>query len=157
MRTFMSADNRRRIMKRIFGFFPIFILLVGMAIAGCATPLMNVMEKGDTKEMERLLASGTDVNERWFDNYTPLHFAAFYSQANVAALLIEKGADLNAKDNYGRTPLYVAAWYGKADVVTLLLKKGADPAIATNEGKTPLMIAKEEGNTTIAKILTDAE
>jgi uncharacterized caspase-like protein len=53
--------------------------------------------------------------------------------------------------------LYVAAWYGKADVVALLLKKGADPVIATKEGKTPLMIAKEGGNTTIAKILTEAE
>src|SRR3989338_10363044 len=131
------------------------VLLI--AITGCATPLMNAIEKGDIKEIERLLASGADVNERRFDNYTPLHVAAFYSQANVAALLIEKGADVNAKDNYGRTPLYVAAWYGKADVVALLLKKGADPVIATKEGKTPLMIAKEGGNTTIAKILTDAE
>ena len=142
-------------MKKIFS----GILIIGffLLLASCATPLMNATEKGDTKEMEKLLASGMDVNERWFDNYTPLHVAAFYSQANVAALLIEKGADVNAKDNYGRTPLYVAAWYGKADVVALLLKKGADPVIATKEGKTPLMIAKEGGNTTIAKILTDAE
>ncbi|MBI3815083.1 MAG: ankyrin repeat domain-containing protein [Nitrospinae bacterium] len=139
----------------------IFIMLVGMAMTGCSTiptPLMNAAGKGDIKEAERLLSSGADVNERWFDNYTPLHFAAFYaSQPNVAALLIEKGADVNAKDNYGRTPLYVAAWKGQVNFVTLLLKKGADPVIATKEGKTPLMIAKEGGNTTIAKILTEAE
>ncbi|MBI5748951.1 MAG: ankyrin repeat domain-containing protein [Nitrospinae bacterium] len=133
------------------------ILLV--AITGCAaTPLMNAVKKGDIKEAERLLSSGADVNERWFDNYTPLHFAAFYaSQPNVAALLIEKGADVNAKDNYGRTPLYVAAWKGQVNFVTLLLKKGADPGIATNEGKTPLRIAQDSGNTTIAKILSEAE
>jgi len=133
------------------------VLLIAMT--GCATtPLMNAVGKGDIKEAERLLSSGADVNERWFDNYTPLHFAAFYaSQPNVAALLIEKGADVNAKDNYGRTPLYVAAWKGQVNFVTLLLKKGADPGIATNEGKTPLRIAQDSGHTTIAKILSEAE
>ena len=141
-------------MKRLYACV-LYVLLI--AITGCATSLMNAIEKGDTKEMERLLAGGMNVNERWFDNYTPLHYAAFYSQADVAALLIEKGADVNAKDNYGRTPLYVAAWYGKADVVTLLLKKGADPGITTNEGKTPIRIAQDSGNTTIAKILSKAE
>jgi len=133
------------------------VLLIAMT--GCATtPLMNAVGKGDIKEAERLLSSGADVNERWFDNYTPLHFAAFYaSQPNVAALLIEKGADVNAKDNYGRTPLYVAAWKGQVNFVTMLLKKGADPGIATNEGKTPLRIAQDSGHTTIAKILSEAE
>jgi len=134
----------------------VFVLLI--TITGCATPLMNAAGKGDIKEAEKLLSSGADVNERWFDNYTPLHFAAFYaSQPNVAALLIEKGADVNAKDNYGRTPLYVAAWKGQVNFVTMLLKKGADPGIATNEGKTPLRIAQDSGHTTIAKILSEAE
>lgn len=143
-------------MKRLYACI-LFILLI--AITGCATtPLMDAVGKGDIKEAERLLSSGADVNERWFDNYTPLHFAAFYaSQPNVAALLIEKGADVNAKDNYGRTPLYFAAWKGQVNFVTLLLKKGADPGIATNEGKTPLRIAQDSGHTTIAKILSEAE
>ncbi len=143
------------VMKRL----SVCILSILLIVTGCAaTPLMNAVKKGDIKEAERLLSSGADVNERWFDNYTPLHFAAFYaSQPNVAALLIEKGADVNAKDNYGRTPLYVAAWKGQVNFVTLLLKKGADPGIATNEGKTPLRIAQDSGNTTIAKILTEAE
>ena len=141
-------------MKRLYACV-LYVLLI--AITGCATSLMNAIEKGDTKEMESLLAGGMNVNERWFDNYTPLHFAAFYaSQPNIAALFIENGADVNAKDNYGRTPLYVAAWKGRVNFVTLLLKKGADPGIATNEGKTPLRIAQDSGHTTIAKILSEA-
>ena len=131
------------------------VLLI--AITGCATPLMNAIEKGDIKEIERLLASGADVNEKRFDNYTPLHIAAFYGQANVAALLIEKGADVNAKDDDRRTPLNTAVRKGQVNIVTLLLKKGADPLITNNEDKTPLRVAHDSGNTTIAKILSEAE
>ena len=42
---------------------------------------------------------------------TPLHLAAQYGHADVAALLVQRGADVNAvttTTRYGRTPLHDA-------------------------------------------------
>ena len=106
-------------------------MLVGMAMSGCATPLMNAAEKGDIKEVERLLSSGADVNDG-LPGITALHYAAARGHADVAKLLIDKGADVNAKVQV-YTPLLYAVLdegrdvnEGRNVVAKLLIDKGAD-------------------------------
>lgn len=126
--------------------------------AGCATTtppsLMEAAEKGNIKEMERLIAAGADVNAKNDRaGWTPLSRAVYNGRVDVARLLIEKGADVNAKDSAGWTPLYGAVSYGKKEVVSLLITKGADVNARNNGGVTPLHRAAVWGNKEVAELL----
>jgi ankyrin repeat protein len=57
---------------------------------------------------------------------TPLHWAVFAGNTEVAALLIQEGADVNARDVNQKTPLHWAASRGMTEVAALLIEKGAD-------------------------------
>ena len=55
---------------------------------------------------------------------TPLHFAAFPGQKEIAELLIAKGADVNAKIEDGKTPLDLAIHLKRTETAALLRKHG---------------------------------
>ena len=73
--------------------------LLALSLIACA-PTMNTSnkdqaliraaERGQTKEVYRLIEAGADVNARNDKGVTPLHRAIDHPE--VAALLIEKGA-----------------------------------------------------------------
>lgn len=110
-------------MKNALSKITLLLLVVAtMLFAGCA-PLVTAAKKGDTKEMERLIAGGADVNATDKHNNAALHEAAWGGHAEVVRLLIEKGADVNLKGNNGNTPLMYAA---NKDIARLLIEKGAD-------------------------------
>lgn len=69
-----------------------------------ATPLCVAISKGDVATVKKFIEYGMDVNERK-GGMTPLMYAARYSQAEIAKILIEKGADVKAKDDNGFTAL----------------------------------------------------
>lgn len=75
----------------------LLLFAVGLLFAGCAsfTPLMEASMKGDTKDMERLIAAGANVNEESVYAYTALHYAVYKRQIKAARLLIKNGADVN--------------------------------------------------------------
>jgi ankyrin repeat protein len=74
---------------------------------------------------EVLLAHGADVNARDIKfGDTPLFWAVFAGQKDMAELLLAHGADVNARDNSGNTPLYEALKRGKTDVANLLRQHG---------------------------------
>ena len=73
----------------------IFILLVGMAMTGCATPLMSAARSGDINTVKNLLDKGADVNEKDRFGYTPLKSAAYAGHTETVKLLIDKGADID--------------------------------------------------------------
>lgn len=129
---------------------------ISVAMAGCATSLCSAAASDDVARAKTLLSNGSRTDERCTAGWSPLHYAAAYGGTKVAALLIEKGADVNARDYPGDTPLHLAADQGQVQMVALLLKAGADPTIAAG-GKTPLGVAEYKGQTTIVKILRDAE
>jgi ankyrin repeat protein len=53
--------------------------------------------KNDIDSIDKLIASGANLNEANNDGWTALHHATRYNQPEVAKLLIEKEADIHLK------------------------------------------------------------
>jgi ankyrin repeat protein len=130
------------------------VVLIASAIAVAGEPLFDAVKSGDTRGVERLLASGADVDSRDRDQATPLITAALNDQPAVAELLLSKGADVMARNAGGFTPLHAAAYSGSVEIAGLLLSKGAVLEDAANKaGVTPLMVAVEENHVAMLELL----
>ena len=111
---------------------------------------------GDVTRLGELLAGESALAQaRSDDDFTALHYAAFFDGPEGARLLLEHGADVNAfADNeLGVRPLNSAAAAGKRDVAAILLEHGADPNAPTRGGFTPLDAARENGDEQLAELL----
>jgi hypothetical protein len=68
---------------------------------------------------------------------TPLHYAAFNGDIDIAQLLLENGANINAVDTSKKwTPLFFAVFMKYEDMVDLLIKKGADQTMKDKLNRT---------------------
>lgn len=104
--------------------------------------MFDAVKAGDTARVERLLASGAEVDSRDHDQATPLIAASLSDHPAVAELLLSKGADVTAGNAGGFTPLDAAAYLGSVRIAELLLGKGAVLEDAANKaGVTPLIVA----------------
>ena len=88
--------------------------------------------------------------------YTPLHWAAHYGRAAIAATLIAAGAEVNAKENVDRTPLHEAARNVHAAVVATLIAAGAEVNAKDHIGWTPLHLAARNGHAAVVATLIAA-
>jgi len=70
------------------------------------TPLAFAILQDQTQMAKFLIHQGADVNAKYGDEDTALHYAAFLGQYEVAELLVQKGADVNAEDEEGKTPIF---------------------------------------------------
>ena len=138
--------------------------LLGWPLAGFATgqqggdgfPLIAAARTADTPRVRASLSAGADVNERYGDGTTALHWAAHRDDADLVAVLIAAGADVNAADDHGVTALSLACLNGSTEIVETLLAAGADPDAARVSGETPLMTAAQVGNVDVARALLAA-
>ena len=118
------------------------------------SPLVSAINKGNDAQARTLLtqtpalAQGTGKG-----NWTPLHYAAYKGDAEIAQQLLKAGADVNAPEKDGYTPLHLAAQEGKTSVAQVLLKSRADVNAREKLGWTPLHFAAQEGRADIAKLL----
>ena len=116
-------------MKKMFAYISILALLV--FLTGCATPLIQVVEKGDINGVKTLLDQDADVNQKGggglLNDGNALEVASSCGHLTIAKLLLDRGADVNAASgNMGWTPLSSAAWFAHTDIVNLLIDRGAD-------------------------------
>jgi ankyrin repeat protein len=110
--------------------------------------------RGDLDDVKRFVNQGVDVNVKDDQlNWTPLHWATFTAQRNVAEFLIAKGADVNAGGDWNSTPLHYAVAHGHRELVEFLLAKGAEINKETSSGKTPLYDAVRVDNRDIVELL----
>jgi glutaminase len=64
-----------------------------------------VASQGDVHELQRLYASGVDLNAADYDGRTGLHLAASEGHLDAVKFLVAKGVDMGPTDRFGGTPL----------------------------------------------------
>ncbi len=99
------------------------------------TDLIDAVKQGDLERVTAILDQAGDlIHLRDSSGATPLHYAAFNGQQQVAELLIDRGADINSTDNqFGATPAGWAIEYlrGRGALLGIEL---ADFAYAIQQG-----------------------
>ena len=129
----------------------------GFVIAGVeegkpTISLHHAVAVGDMNNVQALISSGIDINEKNKMGWTPLHTAIRNQQKTVAEFLIKNGADVNAKDNSGQTALHLVVVAGQKDLAELLIAKGAD-VNAISGGENALSLAQKRGDKEIVDLL----
>lgn len=84
--------------------------------------------------------SDRNIDMKFEDGQTALHYAAIMGHGGIARYLLENGASATAKDTTGSTALHEAVRYGHADIAQMLLGAGASVNATDNMGKTPIML-----------------
>jgi len=102
------------------------------------------------KVIRLLLEYGTDVNATTVSGLTPLKYALFADNFEIANVIIQYGADINAGDE---TALMNAVWANRIDIVEFLIERGADVNHRKITGENALEWAVFNGNDDIAKLL----
>ena len=115
------------IIIRTLSAFAVCLLLAGETATAEDLRLLDATQKDDKGKVRSLLTEKADVNARQADGATPLSWAAYNDDFDLAELLLEAGANVNAANDYGITPLNLACANGSASMVERLLKAGAAP------------------------------
>lgn len=137
------------------------MVTLAFAAASVAQPadglaLIDAARAADAERVEALLAEGVDVDSRYGDGTTALHWAAHRDAAALVQRLLDAGADADAADDHGVTPLSLACVNGSTAVVDALLQAGADPNAARTNGETALMTAARVGTLDVVRRLIAA-
>lgn len=85
-----------------------------------------------------------NINYRFEDGQTPLHYAAIAGHKAITKYLLENNATTNVQDSSGATPLHEAVRYGHTEIAKMLLDAGASVDAKDNLGKTPILIISPE-------------
>lgn len=93
-----------------------------------------------------VLRHGGQVSLRDKQGLTPLHFAAWEGDEEVARELIAAGADLQALDATGSSILHYVARGRFPAMIKLLVEAGADIHATDQDGNTPLHFAAERSS-----------
>lgn len=82
----------------MFRILCVVAVLLASASVAAGESLFDAVKAGDTASVERLLASGAEIDSRDRDQATPLIAASLSDQPAVAELLLSKGADVMARN-----------------------------------------------------------
>jgi ankyrin repeat protein len=118
-----------------------------------AQTLVEVIEKKDFAAAAALIKSGADVNRPASDGTTPLHWAAYYGNADLVRQLLRAEANPSTRNDYGSSPMGEAATVANVEILELLLDAGVDVESANPEGQTALMAVARTGNLEAARLL----
>jgi uncharacterized protein len=90
--------------------------------------------------------------------WTPLHFAAYAGNLEVAKLLLDRGAPIDRRANtkFRNTPLQVSLLTAQEEMASMLVARGADVRIEQDEGFTALHEAAQIGSEKLIALLLDA-
>jgi ankyrin repeat protein len=107
------------------------------------TPLYHAVSFNESKVVAILLAHHADPNNQGNSRktefpVTPLQYAAYMGNLQIASMLVAAGAPVNTKGPTGRTALHFAVLATHLDVIRYLLEKGSDLDTRDVEGTSPL-------------------
>jgi ankyrin repeat protein len=128
------------------------------------TPLMEAAYNGNNQQMQRLVAQGSQVDQRNKYGLTALFFAAGATRTQptpkgstkAVRFLLEHGATVNFKSNVnGFNALMAAVNNRNAGSVSLLLQHGADVNALTADGRSALTMAADGLDADVVRLLLD--
>src|SRR4051794_41516672 len=126
-------------MKRAI--FAAMFCLAAASTAGAADDtLARLIQGGHRDAALRMIAAGTDVNAAQGDGTTPLHWAVYKVDVDLARALLARGAKPDVISKYGSSPLAEAVKVANARLVEMLLDAGSHAEGANQEGQTALML-----------------
>src|SRR5581483_11292429 len=109
-------------------------------------PLHFVIARGDLASVEKLIASGADVNEFDAAGTSPLIAAVFSRNPEIVRYLLAHGSDVNARQRETQgTALSYAVETGHTDLAALLLNAGARVDFRYGDQRTLLHVAAARG------------
>jgi ankyrin repeat protein len=113
--------------------------------------------EGDLPAVQRILATGADVNLQDKRGWTPLHFAAQACSVDVTRYLLAHGARFDLEDSFGNTPLHRATFETRGDgsVIQVLREAGADPKKPNKSGVSALSLSRTVANFDVAQFYAD--
>jgi ankyrin repeat protein len=83
--------------------------------------LIHLFAIGNCRDgISLILDAGCDVNEPDFQDWTPLHWAAYFGHKEVSRLLMDRAANKNLKDSTGRTAYEISLFVGAKQLNELL-------------------------------------
>ena len=132
------------------------LAVFGFAAVASAQPVAEAARTADWAAVGALVEQGADVTAPQGDGTTALHWAGYWDEGDMAALLLDAGADANATTDLGVTPLWTACENGSAQMTRILLEVGADPNAALLSGETLLMTATHSGSAAVIEQLLAA-
>ena len=118
--------------------------------------LKSAAKNGDIAAVKHALDRGVGAHcHDYWDEETPLHWAAIMGHEAVTRELVDGGAYLNAKDTFQATPLHNAAMMGHETVARALVEGGADMNAKDKSYFTPLHIAAMMGHEAVTRTLVE--
>jgi ankyrin repeat protein len=115
--------------------------------------LARLIQSGERARALASVRAGADVNEAQPDGTTPLHWAVYRVDRELAAELVARGAKVDAVNRFGARPFVEAVKAADVELVELLLEAGADVESANEDGQTALMLATRTGSLPVAELL----
>ncbi len=82
--------------------------------------LSEAIKKNNIDKVKKLINAGVDVNAKYDDAITALHYASIYNRPEIAKKLINAGADINARDKEGKTAFDIAKEEDYQEIIDLL-------------------------------------
>jgi ankyrin repeat protein len=131
----------------------LFCLAAAGTAAAADDTLAGLIQAGNRDAALKAIAAGVDVNAAQGDGTTPLHWAVYKLDVDLARALIARGAKPDALNNYGSSPLAEAVKAANARLVGMLLDAGSNVEVPNQEGQTALMLAARTGSVDVAELL----
>lgn len=96
---------------------------------------------------------GTNLNVKNKNGYTPLMYAAYYNNQEIAKQLIDAGVELDCLSVYQESAAFIALKENSHCIWNLLVDAGVNVKIQNGKGATMLMVAASNGDNEIVRKL----
>ena len=118
------------------------------------TALFYALLYGIDLVLDIMFPQSAKIHQRFFDDMTPLHVAAYAGHYSSTERLLKAGANVDARTDCKRlTPLHIAAERGHAHIVRILLANKADPHARSRSGSTPFYRSPRGGSLEVLDML----
>lgn len=119
------------------------------------TPLLFAIKMGNTSAALLLLKKGACPFKTDTGGMSPLMYAFYYDQPDVAKELLKHEQDMNASTRDGLRVIHLAASRASARLLSLVLDKGSDVHAQDINGMTPLVYAARRARYDNVKLLLE--